>query len=374
MKNVLVIQRSLAQYRMDFWNQLKTKLEQNGIALTLLYGKFNNENALKNDEVALNWATYVPNKSFQLNGHELNWQACLPFLKGHDMIIVEQANRNLINYVLNFRRFFTKQKLAYWGHGRNMQVDKNDIRNKFKRLFINQCDWWFAYTENVKQQLIADSFKPDRITCVENAIDTQTLTKHYEALDGAAGHALKKGLGICSDHVAIFCGSIYKEKRVEFLIEACDMIKAKIPDFHLLVIGSGPDRQKVIQAAESRRWIHYLGNKFGTDKVKYFKIASLYLMPGLVGLGILDAFAMETPLVTTDYPYHSPEIEYLENNQNGSITRNDVHDYVDKVVDLMSHKEKREQLIVGCRLSAKKFTVENMVKNFTSGIIQCLQN
>jgi L-malate glycosyltransferase len=35
------------------------------------------------------------------------------------------------------------------------------------------------------------------------------------------------------------------------------------------------------------------------------------LMPGLVGLAVLDAFADGIPRVTTVIEYHSPEIEYL---------------------------------------------------------------
>lgn len=373
MKSVVVIQRSIAQYRVDFWNQLKRKLEDNDVELTLLYGKFNNEDALKNDEVDLEWATFVPNKNLKLGRIELNWQACLPYLKNKDMVIVEQANRNLINYILNFKRLYSKQKVAFWGHGRNMRIDETDIRNRFKSMFINQSDWWFAYTENVKARLVLNGFNPHQITCVENAIDTNSLMKHYQDLSPDDCKKVKESLNINSENIAIYCGSIYKEKRIDFFIEACDKIRNRISDFHAIVIGSGADQNLIEEAIKTRSWMHYLGNKFDLERVKYFKISSVLLMPGLVGLGILDAFALQTPLVTTEYPYHSPEIEYLKNGENGVIVDGDVEEFADNVVSLMLDAEKREKLINGCQISAQRYTVENMVNNFALGIFNCLQ-
>lgn len=373
MKKVLVIQRAIVQYRVDFWNRLKVNLEKHGIELTLLYGKFKNENALKNDEAELEWATFVPNHTYRIANIELNWQTCLPYLKGKDLIIVEQANRNLINYFLHFKRLFSSQKLAYWGHGRNQQINKHSVRNKFKNFFITRCDWWFAYTENVKQYLISNSFQEDKITCVQNAIDTISLSESYENISGTSIKSLKSKLGISSNRVGIFCGGIYKEKRIDFLLEACDKIKKKIPDFHMIVIGSGTEADKIVKAAKIRPWVHYLGSIFNLEKVRYFKIASVYMMPGLVGLGVLDSFALETPLVTTDYLYHSPEIEYLENGANGLITEDDIDAYVAAVIEIMKNEKIRQQLVEGCRRSSAKYTLEQMVDNFTSGIINCLE-
>jgi hypothetical protein len=46
--------------------------------------------------------------------------------------------------------------------------------------------------------------------------------------------------------------------------------------------------------------------------VPYFILSKLVLMPGLVGLAVLDASALEVPLVTTAVPYHTPELTTLK--------------------------------------------------------------
>jgi glycosyltransferase involved in cell wall biosynthesis len=95
-------------------------------------------------------------------------------------------------------------------------------------------------------------------------------------------------------------------------------------------------------------------------------------MPGLVGLAVLDSFALQTPTVTTHYPFHSPEIEYLENGVNGIIAANTLQDYAQAVTDLLQNDAKRRQLVEGCKISATKYTIDQMVNNYAGGILKCL--
>jgi glycosyltransferase involved in cell wall biosynthesis len=372
MKKVLIIQRALPQYRVDFYNGLRNKLASKGVELNLVYGKLKNKDSLKKDEVDIEWATYVDSKIFTISGIELYWQPCLSFLDDKQMVIVEQANKNLINYVLILKRAFSKMKLGYWGHGRNMQADEKALGNRFKQFFTNKCDWWFAYTVGVKKLITEQSFPAEKVTVVQNAIDTRALVSAYDALNEQSLTQLRQELGIDSNNVAIYCGGIYKEKRIEFLIEACDKTREKIKDFQILIIGSGPDVELILQAKKTRDWIHYIGPKFGLERVKYFQLASLFLMPGLVGLAILDSFALRTPMITTEFPYHSPEIEYLENGINGLMTQNSLESYVGAVVEFFKNDAKRIKLTQGCRDSSTKYTVEQMIDNYADGIVKCL--
>jgi len=164
---------------------------------------------------------------------------------------------------------------------------------------------------------------------------------------------------------------MYPEKRLGFILDVCKVVRESIPDFHMIFIGSGVDSVKVKAMAEEEPWIHYVGPKFGVERVKYFKMASLQMMPGLVGLGIVDSFALETPIFTTEYPYHSPEIEYLKNDINGVMTADSFDTYSQTIIETLK-SEKYLDLIEGCRRSAEVVTLENMVENFKNGILACL--
>ena len=372
MKKVVIIYRTLFQYRKEFYNQLRHSLLEDNIELWVIYGKSKDDSfKSRNDQIDLEWGKFIKNKVVNIGNKELIWQPCLKDLKDADMVIVEQANKLLINYYLMFARHWLNLKFCYWGHGRNRQMKEDSIYNKFKYLFIKNCDWWFAYTQGVKDFLIDMGYPKNKITSVQNAIDTNELKGQYSRVNQTEVEEIKKELNIISDCVGIYCGAMYAEKRIDFILEACYRIKELIPEFNMIFIGSGEDLYKVERAATNHDWIYSLGSKFGEDRVKYFKIAAVQIMPGAVGLGILDSFTMETPLVTTIQDFHGPEIYYLENGKNGVITNDNIEEYTNALVELLISK-KYIEMADYCKLCAGKYTMENMVENFKAGILNCL--
>ena len=371
MKKLIIITHVLAQYRSDFFNSLKEELLKNDIELEVIYGKDSYINALKKDEVEIEWAKYIPNKFFKIGKTELIWQPCLKDIKGKDLVIVDNANRFLINYYLIFARKYSKYKFAFWGHGRNLQDKVNSWPNKFKYLFLNKCDWWFAYTSLSKKILLSKKYPLNRITVVQNAIDTFSIRKFYAEINESEILDIQKELGINDSLTAIYCGAMYPEKNFDFILETCYRVKLEIPNFHMIFMGSGIEANKVIEASKSIDWIHYVGSKFGNDRVKYFKASQIQIMPYYVGLGIVDSFTLETPIITTSNPFHGPEIDYLENGINGIMTNDNIDDYYTKIVETL-RTGSYLNLIEGCKLSAQKITLEAMVDNFKEGILSCL--
>jgi glycosyltransferase involved in cell wall biosynthesis len=172
----------------------------------------------------------------------------------------------------------------------------------------------------------------------------------------------------------VFVGGLYKEKRLEFLIAACDLIRSAVPDFHVIVIGTGRDAHILEAAAASRPWLHILGPKFGMEKTELVSLGKVWLMPGLVGLAILDSFAYELPLITTDLPYHSPEIDYLEDGVNGLVVSdsNSEASYADAVIGLLQDETKRQNLVQGGLASRNKYSIEEMARRFADGVQNAL--
>lgn len=374
MKKVLIIYRFLPQYRIDFYNLLREKLRESNIELSLVYGKLNNTNSSKGDEVNIDWAEYLHTTKFKIADTELLWQPCLQQIKGKDLIIVEQANKLIINYYLMIKRKLSSSKVAFWGHGLDSQALPGSFANRFKKLIIKQTDWWFTYTEGVKKIVTDCGFSEEKITVVQNAIDTTFLQLTFDKISEEEVRKEKEKLKISSENIGIYCGALYKEKRIDFLINSAVRIKEKSDDFHLIILGAGPDINIVNEATGKYKWIHYLGTKFGEERVVYFKMSKLFLLPGAVGLAVLDAFSMQTPMITVEYPFHGPEVEYIVNEVNGLVTKNNLKDYTSKVLEILNSDEKYNKLVEGCKSSTSQYTVEKMVENFSQGIVQCVSN
>src|SRR5690606_32169964 len=152
----------------------------------------------------------------------------------------QQANLLLINYYLILFRRLHKIKMGYWGHGINRQFNDDSFANKFKKAIIRYTDWWFCYTPGVKELIVRHGFAPERATVLYNAIDTRKLAEGCRALKCEEAKKVRHELNLKSEHIGIFCGGIYNEKRIEFLVEAADRIRRSFRDFELIVIGAGP--------------------------------------------------------------------------------------------------------------------------------------
>lgn len=375
MKKIAIVQRTITPYRRDFYIPFRERLLKRDISFLLLYGQPSRSDFLKNDSVDLEWAVKVPSKIFEIGHSELYWQSILPYLKDVDLVIVEQASKLLVNYVLLLQNWLGIRKLAFWGHGKNFQETSANLFGEWiKRQVSTHIHWWFAYTEMSMRVVREMGFPKERITLVQNAVDTHFLSQSLLELKPVQITKVREELNLYSQNVGIYVGGLYPEKRIPFLLGALKLIRHQIPDFEMIFIGGGVDTNLVEQAAIQHPWIHFVGTKFDREKVPYYAISKLFLMPGQVGLGILDTFALETPLVTTDLPIHSPEIEYLQNGINGVMVENpnNFQIYANRIVELLRNPAEYNQLVENCRKSHEKYTIENMVENFANGVEKAL--
>jgi glycosyltransferase involved in cell wall biosynthesis len=367
---VSIVYRFLPQYRIEFFEGLRSRLSTEGIDLRLFYGK--NERNLKMDERDLSWGTVISQLDLNIFGQRLLFQHLPASIYESSLIILMQENKILSNYPVALRARKRGVRVALWGHGINFQEKPNSVGNRWKRWFSPKVDWWFAYTSKVAQLLLAVPFPEDRITIVNNAIDTRLLMNAIAMITEGQRRDLRDQLHLGGGPVGIYCGSMYPEKRLPFLFKACEIVRQVLPQFELILIGAGPDSRLADDFARSRDWVHYVGPKFSLDKVPYFSLSHAFLMPGLVGLAVLDSFALGTPIITTKYPHHSPEIEYLENGRNGLTSEDDVTAYAQTVIDAIVDPQMLPCLRNNARKDADKYTVEAMISNFVGGILKVI--
>jgi len=110
------------------------------------------------------------------------------------------------------------------------------------------------------------------------------------------------------------------------------------------------------------------GPKFGREKAELLAISDVFLLPGRVGLAVLDAFAAGLPMLTSRIPFHGPEIEYLEEGVNGLMTDPQPEAYAAVVSSVLSVDGDLNRLRTGAKASAEKYSIEKMVANFRTGI------
>jgi glycosyltransferase involved in cell wall biosynthesis len=355
---------------------MQQRLSEMGIELNVLTGTSTPEELVKKDSGTLSspWCLKVPCRYYRVNGVQFVLQP-IPktLLTRQDLVIVAHENTLLLNYCLLIRKHISKMRLAFWGHGANFQThQKNSLGEKLKSWTATKADWWFAYTSLSVEHIVASGFPKEYITCLNNAIDLDVLTRLRENIFQPDIELLKIKLGFGGKHVGVFLGSLYAQKRLYFLFESADELKRQLPDFELLIIGDGPLRDIVRKFAEKRSWVRWVGAIHGREKVLHMALGHVMLNPGLVGLGILDSFAMGMPVVTTDCGIHSPEIAYLESGRNGLMVDNDIKAYVEGVLSLFTNATMYASMATACNADRDRYSLDKMVEAFCGGIFKAI--
>jgi len=375
LRNVLIIQRRMTEYRVPMFDALRHRLIENGVILWVVFGPPTNAEATRDDAGDLPWGVRVKNYDLHIGKSQIVWQN-IPskLLAKQDLIIIPHENMLLLNYVLLFKKWFHgKTKLAFWGHGANFQSqEQNSIRERFKAWTARLVDWWFTYTSLSMDKVIANGFPAQRITCLNNAIDVSLLQHWRNVITDEVQCALLKELGLCGKHLAVFLGGLYQAKRLTFIFSTADELRRKLPEFELIIIGDGPQRAMVTKYAASRPWCRWVGARHGREKVLYASLGQIMLNPGGVGLGILDSFALGIPLLTTVGGKHGPEISYLESGRNGLIVADNLKEYTKMAECMLNDSSLREELAKNCIRDSARYSLNNMVNNFSVGIMNAL--
>lgn len=372
---VVQITRVLTHYRISFHERVRENLAKSGVAYELIYGQPSRTEATRGGFADLAWGRKIDNIYLGLRGRNVVYQPVLRDAFDANLVVLGQENSLLVNYPLQLLKPKDRM-LALWGHGKNYQArGGNGAAELWKRGWATKCDWWFAYTQQAANTVSALGFPQNRITVFNNAVDTGKVRSLARATTPERIAALKAENCIHGDNVAIFVGGLYADKRLSFLFQAADAVRRMIPDFHLVIVGDGPDRNLVEELARDRPWVRFLGARFGDEKTELMCMSNLFLMPGLVGLGILDSAAAALPLITTDYPYHSPEIAYLKDGENGLIVSpwQDADSYAGAVVNLLKDRRRLADLSAGASAASEYYTIEKMAALFSDGVLSALE-
>jgi glycosyltransferase involved in cell wall biosynthesis len=279
----------------------------------------------------------------------------------------------LANYPWLFGWGPKRTRVAYWGHGRNFQSNAPEgWRERWKQRMLTSVDWWFAYTD-MSADLVAEAgFPRDRMTVLNNAIDNQAFSADLASISDDEVRALRASIGAAEGAcVGLYCGSLYPDKRLGLMVEACERVVARHPEFRMVIVGDGPSRAE-LEPVMNKPWFHWAGVRKGREKAAWFRAAQLFLNPGLVGLHILDSFVAGAPMITTDDAKHSPEVCYLKNGVNGLITAGNAEAYGAAVLGLVEDVPRREALAAQARRDAEHYTLDAMVRNFADGMAACV--
>ena len=153
---VVIVNRFVPHYRGPFYELLREMLAARGVELDFVYGDLDEGESTRQGAIDVEWGLKRHTKALQLGDRYIYWQPCLDVARGADLVIVEQASKLLVNYVLLAMSGLGMTRLAFWGHGRNFQVNEaSPVGEAIKRAMSRRVDWLFAYNDTSAREVVA---------------------------------------------------------------------------------------------------------------------------------------------------------------------------------------------------------------------------
>lgn len=159
------------------------------------------------------------------------------------------------------------------------------------------------------------------LTCIPNGIDIPDELQRGAVAIASERERLLEEFHLPADaYVAGSIGRLARQKRVEDLIWAVETLHQLRPRLHLLIIGDGPERERLEEfnrRVEGTRYIHFLGHR--DDAARLLPVLNvLCLASSFEGMSnsIMEAMAFGLPVVASDIP---PNRELVAPNQTGFL-------------------------------------------------------
>ena len=368
MREVALAQPYVPTYSLPFFDGLVARLAADDVNLSIYHSPGLSQAASRNDLEQPSWSVAVPARELSLGGRAVVMRRLPAAARRADLLILEQALGKVDALLLLAPR--RRRPIAMMGHGHIYNRVMSSAEQSLLQRLTGRADWFFGYTPSARDDALVAGVPADRITVFDNSTDTVTLSTHRRSVTAEEVDATRDRLGLGSGPVLLFVGSIDESKRPEFLLEAMAHVWNAHPDASLVLVGDGSAADQLRTA--SGRVVH-AGRQSGRPLAVLAGAATVLVMPGRVGLVATDSFALELPIVTTSWTFHSPEFAYLTDGVNAVVTDDDPSVYASAVVRLIERPDEVERLREGCRASADRYTTANMVQRFGDGVLAALE-
>lgn len=370
-KRIAIVQPVVPHYRQEFFVELINGAAHLGIQIDVFAGEASVLHRQRADVSDSEFSQILGTREIKVFGKSLfikSVQEISPNV--YDLVIVELAVRNIETYSL-LRRFGFK-RVAFWGHGKTYTKDIPRLQEKLKYWLARRGTWFFAYTQQGIDAVVAQGVDSGRTTALNNSIDTLKLRSQLASISISEMESFSERYDL-RGHTAIFIGALDTYKRVPFLLDSADIAHQLNSDFRFLIAGDGADRARVERFVAARPWASYLGRIRDQEKALGLSVSQLMMVPGTVGLVALDSLVAGVPIVTTDFRFHAPEFDYLANGVTAVVSPNDVESYALSVIGLLNDSSRLQAMVSACKRESLKYSTDKMVENYLHGLTKALR-
>jgi glycosyltransferase involved in cell wall biosynthesis len=310
-REIWIVQRYLAHYRLPVFDRLARKLGERGCTLRVVFDRTKLEGPA--DPSRAYCETLIRLNEFRPFGIEFCTQTGLvPAIRRRRPagVIVEGSIRVLTNLRVPSAVRSSGGVALMWSKGEpEKDSPRGSVSNFIRSRFVGLFDGVICYGEGGRRSLEALGVPASRITIAPNTIDTRRIFASLADRDAQAAE-LRTKHGLKGRRIVLCCGTMYRKKRPLDLIEAWPAIQSAHPDAVLVLVGTG----EMFEAARGRVAELGVGDVLLTGRVPegedyaWIGACDVSVMCGGLGLAIQQTLAFGKPMVVADEPGVDGEI------------------------------------------------------------------
>ena len=198
-------------------------------------------------------------------------------------------------YHSHFAEAYLRSAAKYFGQSASEAAI--NLAARYVRNLYNRFEATLVSAQHLAQ-LLRD-WGVRNVQVVELGVNTEVFKPARREAGGT-----RVSLGVASDQkLLLYVGRLAKEKNTQTLLQAFELLHQRRPgDFHLLIVGDGPQRHQVLRLKGRTdgavSWIGYCTDS--AELARYYRVADLFVHPGTqetFGLVALESQACGTPVV-----------------------------------------------------------------------------
>lgn len=281
----------------------------------------------------------------------------------YDAVWVNDCFLMHLFYLKFAKKYGVPVRIMHSHNSSNMGSFKSKLLHKLNKPFLHKyaTHFWSCDMCASKWMFTNKIINSDRHMIINNAIDTEKF-----AFDDSARKSLRDSLGVKDNEILYgHVGRFHFQKNHEFLIDVFNEISKKQPNAKLILIGSGPDEEKIkdkvkVLGLDSK--VQFLGTRQDTNKL--YSAMDVFLFPSLFeGLSVAaveaqcsglfvfasDTISPNTKMLNTLFNYslqHSASewAEFIINNYDNKTDRkNAFNNIINSGFDIKFESKKMQQ-------------------------------
>jgi len=319
MKKVIIIQRVVPEYRVDFFKGLANECD-----LTVLYGNGTKKGAQKN---SLNIGdSVIFKKLFSIVFHArfkrfdvfFSFFPTLFFqlmLIKPSLIVTEGATNFPNNCFVYLYSLISGVPVVYWDAGRDVRKKMGLLRLLFENFFVlfqRMSALIFSYTVMGKEYFISNGIDSNKIIVLNNSIsidDMGGLANRCEDIEAVIESQDK--------HVLLIIGALEKRKLIAEFLYSFASSKILSKECCLVFVGDGEESCTLQNIAIKLNLSAFFFGSVYVGKDAYFTISDAVIFPGWSTLAVVEALSFNKPVFAASHG--GPEYQYVIDGVNGYL-------------------------------------------------------